>query len=366
MKLKCPKCGQNIISNNDYCVNCGNELRVQIKEGISFKTLIIIMSVFLVVGISIILVIMFWGTEKELDTILNNQEKEQLDDTNEIKDDFEVIKGYFGNYIIDDIYITASSPIEIINNKDELIGWPVTIQEEFLKVSIYKKDYIALNNLKIFINIENNKKYQQFKEIEKVDIDFTIKGQAPNLNNEDYQYNFLISGNNIYIYAYDTLLKLKRVESSFKDNNNFHKLSLPTKYINNNIVDQQLMAFKNEYIDMVEGDTNYVIHYHYNQIIDNEMVYIILIKGISEPFGHTYITYQTIAYNTDINEVLDLFSYLDNNDLDITAISTVYQQKWAQTNSFVQFEPLSLDTPYYTVNGVLYIITEGEEIKIEL
>ena len=210
---KCPKCGQHIFNNYDYCINCGAELNENIKEGISLKTFIIVVSIFLVVGISLILGIMYWGTDKELQKFIeeeNNQQKEN--DKKDYKEsNIDKIKKYYGNYIIFDIFTTNKSPSQIIENKEEYIGWPVDFFEDSIKLSIYQIDWLILKDLKVFIYTKDDKQYEQFEELKKVDLDFIIEGTAPAFNNKKYQFNYLISNNNIYIYAYDTLFKLKKI-----------------------------------------------------------------------------------------------------------------------------------------------------------
>ena len=71
--MKCPKCGQNILNNTDYCVNCGKELNVVIKEGITLQNFAVIIAIFLVGGALLILGIMYWGTDNEIDSYIENK-----------------------------------------------------------------------------------------------------------------------------------------------------------------------------------------------------------------------------------------------------------------------------------------------------
>lgn len=70
--MKCPNCKQQLVSQKDFCINCGQELKTNFK-GISIKWVIAIMVFLVLVGVIVVLAIMYYGTDRELDRYLNDE-----------------------------------------------------------------------------------------------------------------------------------------------------------------------------------------------------------------------------------------------------------------------------------------------------
>jgi len=68
--MKCPKCGQEMIDNKDFCLNCGAKLKEE-KPAMTKKTAIIVVLSLIVIGVITSLCIMYLGTGKELEPFLN-------------------------------------------------------------------------------------------------------------------------------------------------------------------------------------------------------------------------------------------------------------------------------------------------------
>lgn len=73
--MKCPNCNQQLISSKDFCINCGSELKQKTPKGVSLKWVIGAMVILVLIGVGVILMIMYYGTDKELDHYLNDEPK---------------------------------------------------------------------------------------------------------------------------------------------------------------------------------------------------------------------------------------------------------------------------------------------------
>ncbi|MDD2489775.1 MAG: zinc ribbon domain-containing protein, partial [Bacilli bacterium] len=216
--MKCPKCGQNIFNNPDYCINCGHILKEKNHFTISIKTLALIIIIFIAVGSSVVIGIMYGGTEKELNNFLKeeeqlggNQEEESLKVINEEEyeeSNFNTIKNYFGHYVIAKIIPTNKTPNEISNDENNFLNWPIDFMEHQLKISLNKMEWEIVNNLKLYINNDTNSFKELFPSLDKITLAMIIEGTS-NATAKPIKYNFIINNNTLYLYTYNTLFELK-------------------------------------------------------------------------------------------------------------------------------------------------------------
>ena len=89
--MKCPKCGQTMIDEKDYCVNCGTKLRE--RKEVSAKKVLILFAVLIVLGIGACYGIINFNTDKEIEPYLpqNNEEKEKttIEEETEVNEEVE-------------------------------------------------------------------------------------------------------------------------------------------------------------------------------------------------------------------------------------------------------------------------------------
>ncbi len=372
--MQCPKCGQTIVNNSEYCINCGKTFTKSNQFSLSYRTLIIFFVLAIIIGVLIVLGIMYYGTDKELDNILNdssNNNNLNPDDDNDNHAEYQegnldLIKKYYGHYIIYNVITSTQSPNEIKNNKNDFLGWPIDFFSDKIKISLYKLDWIILNDINMYIKEKDIKLYNKFNELSNVKADFSIEEKANQQVKDTHTYRFIINDNTLYLYNNHTLFELKKVSIPYKNNNNFYKIFLPNEVFSNEAINKFLLSFENEFIKAIEASTNYVIHYYYEKILDKNIMYLMLTKKISEPLGHTFINYESIGYDIRTNEPINLIDYIYMHHLSLSDIEEKYEIEFQKSFFDINFQPLSTETTYYTLNNKLYILIEGQELIIDL
>ncbi|MGI6330162.1 MAG: zinc ribbon domain-containing protein [Bacilli bacterium] len=364
--MKCPKCGQNIVSNTDFCINCGTDIKkTNYGGGFNLKVIIIIMIIFIIAGTGIVLGIMFLGTDKELEQFLKNNEETKEPNPNKILEEeptssFSINK-YYGNYLIKDIIPTNKTPHKIKEETKEFLNWSISLLENQVKIAIYQTDWIILKNTNFYLEeiipeeLKNN--------INNIETVFFIKGDSstPSIINE---VCFVISNNSLFLYLHDTFFKLEKEEITYKTNNNFYKIITPPKTFENSEINSFILELENEFKRKVESNTSYIINYYYKEITDNEFSFLIFTKLIGYPYGHTYLYYKTICYDLNKKNIYTLFDYLKFKNLNINFIKEEYEKGLSNLSLDLENYPFNDSLPYYVINNNLHILLEEDTIII--
>ncbi len=352
--MKCNECGQEIVDNKEYCPNCGKKIREN-NLGVNKKTIIIITTMFILFAVGICLSIMFLGIDKELEPYLkdtNNNNSEQIDEPIETDNN---IKEYFGKYVIHDIKTTSKTPKDLIEKKDEILGWVVYFSNNKVKLGLYKIDWIIIENPSMVI--DNNTDMSYLFDDDTI-INIAASGENSMLQ-DNKKINFIISNNKLYVYYYNTLFELVESNYNFKRNNNFYKINLIeqnyTKEIN-----EKLENINNEIKKDVESLEGYVINVDYRIIEDDNIKHILIDKKIGPPYSGAYVSTYGITYNKNTLKMYNLEEYLSYRNRNYENIKNIYNTKVSQfsenpEDNLSDIIPITPNSLYYVINNVIYI-----------
>lgn len=369
--MKCPQCGQHIFNNPEFCINCGYVFKPKSEFIVSSKLLAIIIVSFLIIGGGLVLGIMYLGTEQELKPFLNNQkEQESKNNQEEIIQDnkdpnFTIINDYCGNYIISNLITSSTTPAEIKEKETAFLGWPLTLKQNLLKVSLYTKDWVLSNEFKVYFSSDLTTYQNLFPFLSDEALIFQIEG-FNHITNNNIKHNFIINNNILYLYYADTLFQLEKSKEDYQSNHNFYKLDVPNTFYLNETINNKINNYKKEFKSLVEAPTNYVISFNFKEYQINDIKFLVFIKMIGEPFGHTDQAYDAIAYQENTEKICGLLDYLETQAIDFTLINNNYKEAVKLLNFTADEFPLTNETPFYIVDNLLYLIIENEQVIINL
>lgn len=350
--MKCPKCGQEIIDNKEYCPNCGIKLR-ESSVGISMKTLLIIGAFLILLGTGITLSIMFLGTDKELEKYID-KDKPKEEEENKIIESEVKIDSYYGNYVISDVITNKNTPLEITDYKGNLLGWTVELNDKILKFGLYGIEWIIIDNPSVYTVKETNSYKTLLDTTSNIDV-ISVEGTNSIIpdSKEKVSVVFIKTSNRLYAYYKNTLFELKKPSYSYKENRNFYNLNLLeedyTEEINNKI-----KSINNNIKNIIETNENTIIYTDYQIIEDNNIKHILVTISGGYPYSSMSTTLNTISYNKSTLKMYNLKDYLNYIGKSYEDIVTEYNNKLNLKEVDKRID-ISENSMYYTKDGALYI-----------
>lgn len=331
--MKCPRCGQFMIDKKEYCIHCGAE--IYNENGISFtpRMLLIVMGVMVSFGLILIPSIMFFNTDKEVDTFMKS-----------IQDNITVEQLY-GDFTINKI-IPGLQDNALIDSLE--LGWNVSIYENQFKISSCLVGCLDLRDITIEETTEHD-----FKTLSWLPSDYVEFKVMDNKTNETYYV--VKTKTSQYLYIQDTFLQLTK-DKSFVTNDNYHRIQIPTN-TQNEQVNGMIKVFVEDYKAAVESNSKSIIDYGYFETKSQNITFLVLTSSVNE-----LKQVRAIGYNKNF-ECISLKTYLEWNLLDVE-IKTAQILKLF-SNQGLEMIDLSTYFDYYVDHSVLYIIINGIVYPVE-
>lgn len=294
--MKCPDCSQEIIDNKTFCPNCGKQLKKindEVKK--NKKYFLIFVVIMILLGIGTIYTIGNVGTKEELKKIIS-KEKEQ-------------IKDFYGSYIIKNILTNETTPKEIVEQKDNIIGYELELSKENFKLGLFKINWIKINKPDVF-KVEDITKYKNELNIEKDNINIiSIEGFNVEENGDKKEkLNIISYKSKLYLYYMDTYFELALSNLGFKSLKTYYKVNLLQEKYPDSI--NKIIKDRNDNIkkDIEEG--TYKIYENYaHEYLDNDITHIVF-NELQGEVNAGFITYvKTLSFNNK-GEKINLKDYI--------------------------------------------------------
>lgn len=346
--MKCNNCNQELIDNKEYCPNCGKKLR-ETNTTFSNKTMIIVGLLLIFIGTVTVLSIMYFGTEKELDKYIKDNEQKETNNDIDIN-----ISKYYGSYKITNVVTTNNTKEEIKSSLEYLTDWNVDFSKEKLKFGLDRIEWIYIEKPSIYI-MKDNMNLDLILGSE-VDSMLSIEGKNSLFSEDENKTIYLIESNEkLYLYYRNTFFEISKSTDNYKDNMTFYKKNIIkeeyTVEINN-----MIKSIDDEITKLIESDEILIVYVEQEVIEYDNIKHIVFNISRGVPNAGGFSTYKTITYNTKTLKMYNLEEYISYIGKSYDDIVTKYENKKSTLKEVESRDiPITEDIVYYVSNNILYI-----------
>ncbi len=341
--MKCPNCNQQIVDNKMFCTNCGKKLK---EENISKmdpkKSFMILVVVMLLLGAGTLYMIANFGTQQELDKIL--QTKNNIED-------------YYDSYLIKDVVFTDNSSNDLLPLKDDLIGFEMELSKDKFKIGLFQVLWATIDKPKITtMNKVDTYKEQLNVTTEEVN---AIRIEGTNIEKEGGEplnFDMISVGNKLFILYADIYFELETSNLDFKSTKTYYKVDLLKETYPSNINVETTKINEQTKSDVESGSNEIYISY-YEEYTDNDVIHLVIRTAGGYINSEMMSGVRTISFNKNTGDKYNLKTYLEHIGKNYDEVILKYEE-----NREIVFESSvdGVQTKFETNPDLLYYVKENK------